>query len=172
MFKRSSQKLANRFFGPFQVEKRIGQVAYRLKLPKGAKIHPVFHVSLLKKRVGDDVPVSVELPPLRSNGALSLEPEEILSIRKVQVAEEQVTEVLVQWKGLTIEEATWEDYFQLKVSFPHFNANLEGKVLLDRGSIDRMSQDNDITAVKNQKETDVAGRRSSRQRFPNKKYSN
>lgn len=28
MFKRSSQKLANRFFGPFQIEQRIGQVAY------------------------------------------------------------------------------------------------------------------------------------------------
>jgi len=34
--------------GPFKIEKKLRVVTYRLKLPNDMKIHPVFHVSLLK----------------------------------------------------------------------------------------------------------------------------
>jgi hypothetical protein len=40
-------KLAPKRFGPFEIEEEVGTGAYRLKLPKTWKIHPVFHVSLL-----------------------------------------------------------------------------------------------------------------------------
>lgn len=46
---RKHQKLALIYFGPFPVVQKIGTIAYRLKLPTNAKIHPMFHVSLLKK---------------------------------------------------------------------------------------------------------------------------
>lgn len=55
-----SQKLSNQFFGPFQDVKLVGILAYWLILPVGSSIHPVFHASLLKKQVGDDVFVSVD----------------------------------------------------------------------------------------------------------------
>ena len=42
------EKLKKRFVGPFRIEQRIGQQAYKLSLPENWKVHTVFHVSLLK----------------------------------------------------------------------------------------------------------------------------
>lgn len=57
-------KLHPRYYGPYEVLERVGPVAYKLKLPEGTKIHPVFHVSCLKRHMGNlDLPVTA-LPTL------------------------------------------------------------------------------------------------------------
>ena len=47
-------KLASWYIGKFKIRPRVGEVAYRLVLPPElSRIHPVFHVSMLRKYISD-----------------------------------------------------------------------------------------------------------------------
>lgn len=52
------RKLQHRFIGPYKILKKIGMVAYELELPTTSKIHSVFHVSLLRKKIPMDKEVN------------------------------------------------------------------------------------------------------------------
>ena len=46
------EKLSPKFIRPFEILRRVGEVAYELALPPSlAKVHNVFHVSQLRKYV-------------------------------------------------------------------------------------------------------------------------
>ena len=59
---RKNKKLSMRYFGPFQIIKKIGSVPYQLLLPENTRIHSVFHVSLLKKFEGNPSLTKTILP--------------------------------------------------------------------------------------------------------------
>ncbi|XP_050387541.1 uncharacterized protein LOC126803864 [Argentina anserina] len=91
-----------------------------LKLPDTARIHNVFHVSLLKKKLGTHVVVETELPPLFNTSTDTWEPEEVLQIKIVKRNNVADAQWLIKWRGKPVEEATWEFYDDLKERFPEF----------------------------------------------------
>ena len=113
-------KLSAKFFGPYKVLDRVGSVAYKLELPPASRIHPVFHVSQLKKHVGEAV-VQSQLPLLDNDGLLVKEPVHILDRRMSKVGNVAVTEVLVRWSNTFPEDASWETWTKLQRDFPDFN---------------------------------------------------
>ena len=120
MGNRGSQKLSPRFNGPFQVVARIGQVAYKLKLPPESKIHPVFHVYVLKKKLGFNVPAMPTLPPVSDLGTIGWVQSKILDRGIFKHKQRAITKVLVQWEGLPVEDATWEESYDFVARFPEF----------------------------------------------------
>ena len=49
-----SKKFKTRFIGPYKIEKKISSQAYKLTLPRTMKMHPVFHISLLREYTSDN----------------------------------------------------------------------------------------------------------------------
>jgi len=62
------QKLSPKFYRLYQILQCIGEVAYKLALPPTAKIHPIFHVSCLKKVVGNHCRIQTSLSELDEEG--------------------------------------------------------------------------------------------------------
>jgi hypothetical protein len=87
---------------------QVGKVAYELELPEGSKIHNVFHVSCLKKAVGQFIITSEELPPLDEEGHLELVPEEVLEFWEWKLRSRVIKDCLIRWRGILVEDVTWE----------------------------------------------------------------
>lgn len=111
-------KLGPKYFGPFLVIEKVGQVAYKLDLPNEAQIHPVFHVSLLKPARGNHA----TLVPLPTTPRFFLQPRAIIDRRVVKSHNKAVVQVLVHWTGLSPSEATWENFNEFVLRFPDFNS--------------------------------------------------
>ena len=99
-------KLRRHWIGPYRVARVISPVAYGLDLPPVRQIHPVFHVSNLKRfqRSKDFEREERQPSPIVVNGEEEYEVEAILR-RKGKGARRPY---LVMWKGYPITEARWE----------------------------------------------------------------
>ena len=114
---------------PFRVEERIGKVAYKLSLPPGASIHPVFHVSQLKKSPSSHQ-VSASLP------SDFVEFQVLVRIvqRRWSAGAHPVEQALVEWSHMPPALATWESVEQLRQQFPRAPAWGQA-VSQDRGNV-------------------------------------
>ena len=130
---RRNQKLSLRYFGPFPITQRIGKVAYRLQLPPTARIHPIFHISMLKQFRGDLTTQYFPLPEITTEQGPVLRPKSVLQHRVITVANLLVPQVLIEWEGLPVNSATWEDVSVIQEHYP--NINLGDKVEVKGGGI-------------------------------------
>ena len=90
-------KLSPRFIGPYEILERIGPVAYRLTLPPElAKLHDVFHVSMLRKYRSDESHVlPVQEIQVHEDLSYDEEPKAILDQEVKQLRNKQVPLVKV-----------------------------------------------------------------------------
>ena len=90
--------------------KRIGNVAYNLKLLERLKLHPTFHVSFLKPYHHDSSldKVQVKWNPPMIRVEFDKEIASILKDRKMGNWKNKWIEYLIHWKGTPVSEASWE----------------------------------------------------------------
>ncbi|XP_070013356.1 uncharacterized protein [Nicotiana sylvestris] len=103
-------KLRPRHIVPFEVFERIGDVAYKRALPPSlSNVHLLFYVSMLRKYYGDLSHVLYfNMVQLDGDLTYDAEPVAILDRQVPNLISKNIASVKVQWRGQSVEEATWE----------------------------------------------------------------
>ena len=78
---KKDNKLLPKNYGPYKVLQKIGTMAYKLELLASSRVYPFFHVSCLKKVIGENLPVQTVLQELDGEGKIILEPEAVTERR-------------------------------------------------------------------------------------------
>jgi hypothetical protein len=70
---KKDNKLTPKYCGSYKVLQRIGNMDYRLEFPISSHVHPIFHVSFLKKVINTKILVQTILPDIDEEGKIILE---------------------------------------------------------------------------------------------------
>ena len=106
MVGRRTEKLTERFMGPYKVKKTILSNAVELELPDTIKIHLVVNISGIHRYIGQVEEQKREQPaPVIIDEEEEWKVEEILNKQQIRGKDKY----LVQWKGFTVESDTWEE---------------------------------------------------------------
>ncbi|WMV15000.1 hypothetical protein MTR67_008385 [Solanum verrucosum] len=100
--------LSPRYIGPNRISKRIGNVAYELELlPELTAVHPVFHISMLKKCIGDpSLIIATENIGIKDNLYYKEIPVETLDRQVRKLRTQEVASIKVLWRNQSVEKAT------------------------------------------------------------------
>ena len=114
-------KLSTRYIDPFEFLKRVGDVAYELALPPGLSgVHPVFHVSMLKRNHGDrNYIIRWDSVLLDENLSYEEDPVAILDREVRKLRSKEIASIKVQWKNRPVEESTWEKEVDMQERYLH-----------------------------------------------------
>jgi hypothetical protein len=115
-----SGKLSPRYIGSFTILARVGSLAYRLQLSDSmAGVHPVFHVSMLRKFLRDPNH-QIEMEPIAVQQDLTLEchPMRILESSERVLRKRSIKYVKVLWTNQSQREATWELEELMRQKYP------------------------------------------------------
>ncbi|WMV41399.1 hypothetical protein MTR67_034784 [Solanum verrucosum] len=114
-------KRSPRYIGPYMISNRIGNVAYELELPKElATVHPVFHISMLKKCMGDpSLIIPTEDIGIKDSICYDEIPMQILDRQVRKLRTKEVASVKVLWRNQFVEEATGEAEEDMRKRYPH-----------------------------------------------------
>jgi hypothetical protein len=101
-----SKKIAPNRTGPFRITEVLSPITYQLELPKGWKIHNVFHSTLLTPFVQTEIhgPSFPTLVPDIIDGQEEYEVEGILKHK----TKKGKTHFLIRWKDQPTTEDSWE----------------------------------------------------------------
>ena len=115
-------KLARRYIGPFEIDMRVGEVAYRLILPTElAGVHKVFHISMLRKYIPDPSHVLQHEPlDVQPDVTFVERPKKIIDTKEQVLRTRMIHWVKEQWEHHSPREATWELRDQVKEKYPDF----------------------------------------------------
>lgn len=102
------EKLAAKFYGPFEVLQCIGMVAYCLQLPDTSKIHPVLHFAAKKSYCAITFTCHHPWSNMTELDLVSV-PEIVVDVRQVQQGSVLQMEILIKCQGLPVFLASWED---------------------------------------------------------------
>ncbi|XP_069150299.1 uncharacterized protein [Solanum lycopersicum] len=119
-------KLSLKYVGPYEILQHMGEVAYELALPTElASVHPVFHVSMLKKFLGDPTSI-LPVDGLGVDEDLSYEEVtvEILGRQIKWLRNKEIVTVKVLWRNHLVDCATWEDEEDMRSRYPYLFISL------------------------------------------------
>jgi hypothetical protein len=113
-------KLSPRYIEPYLITAQVDSLAYRLQLPESmAGVHPVFHVSMLRKYIRDlELKIKVDPIIIQQDLTIDAQPVRVLEFSEHVMRNRTIKYVKILWSNQMEREATWELESTMRNKYP------------------------------------------------------